>query len=83
MIWGSTMSELKDWRGTPIEVGSKVITHSKNWNHGVGVVRTLHDNTITVHLLESDYYAWSGKPKTTLVTLPASMTVLTKDLLDD
>jgi hypothetical protein len=77
------MSELKDWRGTPIEVGSKVITHSKNWNHGAGIVNSLHKNTITVHLTESDYWQWNGEPKTTLVTLPASVTVLTKDLFDD
>ena len=77
------MSELKDWRGTPIEVGSKVLTHSKSWNHGIGIVRTLHSNTITVHLLESDYNTWNKDPKTTLVTIPASVTVLTKDLFSE
>lgn len=74
---------MKDWRGTEIEVGSKVITHSKNAYQAIGTVQTLHKNSLTVKLLESNYYAWSGEPKTTLVTLYGSVTVLTKDMFDD
>lgn len=76
------MAELKDWRGTPIEVGKPVLTHSKNWNHGLGTVQQIHKNTISVHLEESDYWSWDGKPKTTLVTLPESLTVLTEDMVE-
>lgn len=72
---------MRDWRGTEIEVGSRVLTHSKNWNHGIGVVSKLHKNTISVTLIQSDYYVWGGKPKTSVVTIPESVTVLTEELL--
>lgn len=73
---------MKDWRGTEIEVGKPVLTHSKNFSYGLGTVTQLHKSNLTVHLEESNY--WSpGAPKTTLVTIPNSVTVLTKDMFDD
>lgn len=72
---------MKDWRGTEIEVGSKVITHSKNWNHGLGVVAKINHKTtsVTVALREQDI----ARDKQTLVTYASSVTVLTKDMFDD
>lgn len=72
---------MKDWRGTEIEVGKAVLTHSKNWGYGLGIVGQIHKNTLTVSLKESTYHTY-GPPKTTLVTIPASVTVLTEDLLE-
>lgn len=74
------MAEAKDWRGTPITVGAKVLTHSKNWNHGLGVIDAIHPITITVRLAEHDYW---HKEKTLLVTIPHSVTVLTKDMFNE
>lgn len=73
---------MKDWRGTEIEVGKPVLTHSKNWGYGLGTVIKMTDKTITVHLEESNYYAWGNKPKETLVTIPHSVTVLTEDMVE-
>ena len=74
------VNEIKDWRGTPITMGVRVLTHSKNWNHGLGVIDAIHPTTITVRLQEHDYL---HKEKILLVTIPHSVTVLTKDMFDD
>lgn len=76
------MIEIKDWRGTPIVEGATVLTHSKNWGYGLGIVGQVREKTLTVSLKESNYWTY-GPPKTTLVTIPHSVTVLTKDMLDD
>lgn len=72
---------MKDWRGTEIEVGKPVLTHSKNFGYGLGTVQKLHKRNLTINLEESNY--WSpDAPKTTLVTIPASVTVLTEDMVE-
>lgn len=73
------MTGIKDWRGTPIEVGKVVLTHSKNWGYGLGIVSKMTDKTVTVALTEHNY---RPKDKQTLVTIPHSVTVLTEDLLE-
>lgn len=73
---------MKDWRGTEIEVGKPVLTHSKNRGYGLGIVGQVREKTLTVSLKESNYWTY-GPPKTTLVTIPHSVTVLTKDMFDE
>jgi hypothetical protein len=68
-----------DWRGTPIKEGAKVVTHSKNWNHSIGVVSKVHQWDVSVRMSEHDYY---DKSKATLVVPHASLTVLTADLFE-
>lgn len=69
-----------DWRGTPIEVGVKVVTHSKNWNHSIGTVSKVHRWDVSVRMSEHDYY---DKSKATLVVPAQSLTVLTPDLFEE
>lgn len=71
---------MKDWRGTEIEVGKPVLTHSKNWNHGLGVVSKVTHNRVTVALEEHDMCY--SKDRKFLVTLPESLTVLTEDMVE-
>lgn len=73
---------MKDWRGTEIEVGKPVLTHSKNWGYGLGTVTKMTDKTVTVHLEESNYDSSYRPHKETLVTIPHSVTVLTEDMVE-
>ena len=78
------MSELKDWRGTPIEVGSKVVAHAlgKTPNRYIGRVTKLGTDTVQIEVLERDSsWSWGGAKFVTLGHL--SVVVLTKGLLDD
>lgn len=75
------MPDIKDWRGTPITVGAKVITRSATkmptWR--LGIVAKLNDSgSLTIATAASD---WRHGNK--LVPLwPGSVTVLTKDMFD-
>lgn len=73
---------MKDWRGTPIEVGSKVITHGlgKFPVRGLGYVTRATNGSVTVDRIQSNS-TWRGKGK--IVIGAHSVTVITKDLLDD
>ena len=57
------MSELKDWRGTPIEVGSKVITHGlgKFPVRALGYVTRADKGSVTVDRVQSDSSWGRGK----------------------
>ena len=75
------MNELKDWRGTPIEIGSRVVTHGlgKFPTRSIGTVVKLHDTgLITVDPKERTKSWGTGK----IVISPDSVTVLTKDMFD-
>lgn len=77
------MSEMKDWRGTPITVGAKVVAHGKGDFpiRSLSIVTKVHDSgTVTIDPIESDS-SWRGKKKYVIGT--NSVTVLTKDMLDD
>lgn len=75
------MIEAKDWRGTPIELGQKVITHGRSkWPViSVGVVTKINASSITVTPLERND-TW---PLHKIVISPTSVTVLTKDMFDE
>lgn len=74
---------MKDWRGTPIEIGQKVITHGlgKFPVRALGYVTRASNSSVTVDRIESDGSYGRGKGK--IVISPTSITVITKDLLDD
>jgi len=84
------MSELKDWRGTPIEVGSKVIWHGESsWRVGVGTVTKIEHTTKMsgsswwgpVWVDWHEHRAHDNKKSKPLDI--DRITVLTKDLIDD
>lgn len=72
---------MKDWRGTEIELGQRVITHGRSkWPViSVGVVDKINDSTITVAPLERND-AW---PLHKIVIGSLSVTVLTDDMFPD
>lgn len=84
------MSELKDWRGTPIEVGSKVIWHGESsYRVGIGSVTKIESSTRM-----SGYVQWGPvwvdwhehKAHSNKKSQPLDVdrvTVLTKDMLDE
>lgn len=69
---------MKDWRGTEIELGQRVITHGRSkWPViSVGVVSKINDTLITVTPLERND-TW---PLRKIVISSTSVTVLTEDL---
>ncbi|HET7640135.1 MAG TPA: hypothetical protein VFK47_15520 [Ktedonobacteraceae bacterium] len=74
---------MKDWRGTEIEVGSKVIAHAmgKQPQRAVGRVIKIHDSGLLT-LEASDKlknYSWS---RDKIVIGSSSVTVLTKDMFE-
>lgn len=76
------MAELKDWRGTPIEVGAKVVAHSRGDFGGryIGTVQKVNNRTVTVKVLERDY-SHGGAAHISLG--PRSVTVLAPDLFEE
>lgn len=74
------VSGLKDWRGTPIEVGSKVIWHGESsYRTGIGVVTDVDRRHVRVYWREH-------KAHDIRISRPldiSRVTVLTKDMLDD
>lgn len=76
------MTEIKDWRGTPITVGAKVITRSATkmptWR--IGTVSNIgKSGAITVETDKSDSSWMRGKTP----LWSGSVTVLTKDMFND
>jgi len=75
-------TEIKDWRGTPITVGAKVITRSATkyptWRMGI-VSNIGKSGAITVDTDKSDS-SWMQGKKVPLWS--GSVTVLTKDMFD-
>lgn len=72
-------SGLTDWRGTPIEVGQRVITHGlgKFPQRTVGTVQKVNPCTVTVKVLQR---SWQIGYQNHTVVGPDSLTVLTPDL---
>lgn len=72
---------MKDWRGTEIELGQRVITHGRSkWPViSVGIVSKINNSSITITPLERND-TW---PLHKIVIGSLSVTVLTKDMLDD
>jgi hypothetical protein len=79
------MSEMKDWRGTPIEVGSRVLYHgNSSWAVGVGTVTRTEERSRYLGYVWVDWQWHKGhNNKKSQPLLLESVTVLTKDLLDD
>lgn len=73
---------MKDWRGTEIEVGSRVITRSATkfptWRIGM-VSNISKTGAITVDTEKSDH-SWRGNKKVPLWS--HSVTVLTEDMFN-
>ncbi len=77
------MTNITDWRGTPITVGAKVITRSATkfptWRSGI-VTNIGKTGAITVDTSKSDSSGMRGKK---VPLWSNSVTVLTKDMLDE
>lgn len=75
------MSDIKDWRGTVIRVGDKVITHGlgKFPVRALGIVTRASNGSVTVERTESDS-TYRGKGK--IVISGGSVTVLTPEMFD-
>jgi hypothetical protein len=73
---------MKDWRGTPIEVGAKVVAHSRGDFGGryIGTVQKVNNHTVTVKVLERDS-PWHSAAHISVG--PLSVTVLTPDLFEE
>lgn len=80
------MTEFKDWRGTPIEIGSKVLTHAAGgkWvpNRGIGRVLEIKKERYGPHYVHVKLTETSGERLWARV-LTSNVTVLTKDMLDE
>lgn len=77
------MAEIKDWRGTPITVGARVLARSATkwptWR--LGTVAKVNDlGSISIDTDKSDS-SWMNKK--VVAHWPGSITVLTKDMFDE
>jgi hypothetical protein len=72
---------MTDWRGTPIEVGAKVVAHGRGDFGGryVGTVAKVNKTMVTVKILERDS---SWRTSAHVVIGPLSVTVITPDLFE-
>lgn len=80
------MSEFKDWRGTPIEVGSRVLTHASASryapNRGIGRVLEIKKERYGPFYVHVKLTETSGARLWARV-LTSNVTVLTKDMFDE
>ena len=81
------MSELKDWRGTPIEVGSVVFYHgNSSWSVGIGTVTSAEGYNLGAYQygeIRVDWHEHKGhKNKKSQPLLPENVTVLTEELME-
>jgi hypothetical protein len=82
------MSELKDWRGTPIVEGAKVIWHGESsYRVGIGTITKIEARSNGFYTTGRVWVDWhEHKAHDNKKSQPldiARVTVLTKDLLDD
>ena len=82
------MSELKDWRGTPIEVGCKVFYHgNSSWSVGIGTVTSVEGYMRGVYQYGTVHVDWhehrGHQNKKSQPLLPENVTVLTKDMFGE
>lgn len=73
---------MKDWRGTPIEIGSKVVAHAlgKYPSRAIGTVaRITPTKMVSVEVLQRDS-SWSSNKY--MVVGPSSVTVITEGMFD-
>lgn len=82
------MTEVKDWRGTPIEVGSKVLYHgNSSYALGIGIVTHAEGYNRGPYVHGSANVDWlehrGHSNKKSQPLLLENITVLTKDMFDE
>jgi hypothetical protein len=78
---------IADWRGTPIEVGSKILYHgNSSYSTGIGTIASVEGGNRGSYVYGSAQIDWhehcAHSNKKSQPVLLKNITVLTKDMLD-